>query len=337
MPKVKLRATETADRTAYHLVRRAQAAIAGYLHFGAGDLVKYLDREAFNVLVARLVALYFHRSVDLAIFTQVRELYHALLILAPILQRLPLSCKFDWHRGHHLGFMRRNASGKSGRFHVATREVQRCYQPDLLAANLEQIGIHDGGMALKDLLAHQLFDPILMASQKQGFELRYGNRLLRMERNAFDGSVDLRCQSITVLDFEIQSILHNGGRHLDIGIAAECIVGLKRQIDEVLALAAPPEFKLIRIENLLRDFVERTRAARSALPQIKELKAWLARRLRGLAGTRKEATALPNLLVNLWLQRADSHLYLKKPTFFLDYAAIDEKTYLQFFSPYREV
>lgn len=352
MPTIELSSKSTIDRTAFSLVRRAQASIAPFLHFGTGDLEKYLERDSFQIIATRLADHYFHRSNKLVIYTQVVELYHLLLIMAPILQRLPFSCRFDWHRGHVLGHFRHNASGRIGRFHIASREVVRAYQPDLLAANLEAIGIHDSGMvevllnlyrrhaggkALKDLLAHQLFDPILMSSQKEGYELRHGNRLLRLEKTAFDGSVDLRKQDFTVLDFCIRSVDHRGGRHLEITISEECLSGFRQRIKSVIESPAPPEYKLTIIENRLRDFVERTRPARSALAQIQELKIWLSKKLRGLAGTSRAATLLPNLLVNLWLQRVDSHLYLKSPTFFLDASAIEEKTYLKFFSPYREV
>lgn len=341
-----------AENTAYYLTRRGQASIAGYRHFGAGDLSMYLERDAFQIMATRLADHFFHRSNKQAIHAQVVELYHALLIMAPILQRLPFSCKFDWHRGHLLSHFRHNASARIGRFHVASREIVRTYQPNLLAANLEAIGIHDtgmvevlldlyrrhaGGTALKDLLAHQLFDPIIMASQKQGFELRYGNRLLRLEKAAFDGAVDLRKQGFTVLVFFIRSLEYRGGRCLEITVSEEYLSIFRERIKDVIKLPASPEYKLKSIENCLRDFVEQTRYARSALPQIQELKIWLANKLRGLAGTSKAATLLPNLLVNLWLQRVDSQLYHKSPTFFLDPAKIPEKTYLSFFSPYREV
>lgn len=340
-----------AENTAYYLMRRGQASIAGYRHFGNGDLSMYLERDSFQIMAKRFADHFFHRSAGMAIHAQVVELYHALLILAPILQRLPLTCRFDWHRGHLLGHFRNNTSGKIGRFHITSREVVRTYQPDLLAANLEAIGIHDasivevlldfyrrhaGGTALKDLLAHQLFDPIIMASQKHGFELRYGNRLLRLEKGAFDGAVDLRKQGFTVRDFHIRSLKNREGRYLEITISDERLSGFRQRIKAVITSSASPEYKLTIIENRLRDFVEQTRHARSALPQIQELKIWLANQLRGLAGTSKAAILLPNLLVNLWLQRADFRRYIKSPTFFLDPAIIDEKTYLTFFSPYRE-
>jgi len=352
MAEIRHKSDVMATQNAYRLVRRSQAAIACYLHFGAGDLSKYLDRDSFQIMATRLAEHFFHRSTGLAIHAQIVELYHALLILAPILQRLPLSCKFDWHRGHVLGFCRRNASGQAGRFHVSIREVERAYLPELLAANLELTGIHDadmvavlqdyyrrhcGGTALKDLLAHQIFDPIMMASMKDGFELRHGSQLLRMERTPFEGSVDLRSQSVTVLDFCIRSVEHRGGRHLEITISEECLADFREHINRVVAASASPEYKLTTIENRLRDFAERTRPARSALPQIMELRIWLANKLRGLAGTSQVAKVLPNFLVNQWLLRVDPRLYLKSPTFFLDPSAIDEKTFMTFFSPYREV
>lgn len=352
MPTIKPCAAKATERAVFTLVRRAQKSIASYLNFATGDLAKYLERDAFRKMAVRLADHFFHRSRELAIHAQVMELYLSLLIMAPILQRLPLSCKFDWHRAHLLGFFRHIVSGRVGRYHYAMREVARSFQPDLLAANLERIGMHDadmaevlldqyrrhaGGTALKDLLAHQLFDPILMVDMKDGFELRHGNSLLRLERGPFEGSVDLRTQTAMVLDYSIQSVEHHGGRHLEIRISDACLSAFRQQVSSVIASTTTPARKLSVIDNLLRDLVERTRPARSALPQIQELRIWLATKLRGLSGANSAAKVLPNLLVNQWLQRNDSRLYLKRPTFFLDPSIIDEKTYVTFFSPYREV
>ncbi|HMN14517.1 MAG TPA: hypothetical protein PKD55_19545, partial [Bellilinea sp.] len=134
------------DGAAFHLVRRAQAAIAGYRHFGDGDLSRYLERDSFQTMATRLADHFFHRSAGLALHAQVSALYLCLLIMAPILQRLTLSAKFDWHRGHMVSFFRVNASGRNKRFHFATRILERSYRPEELAANLDLIGIHDAGM-----------------------------------------------------------------------------------------------------------------------------------------------------------------------------------------------
>jgi hypothetical protein len=340
------------ERTAFYLVRRSQASIAGYLNFGQQDLAKYLERDSFRTLATRLTDHFFRKSRDLALSDQVKELYLALLIMAPILQRLPLSAKFDWHSGHLVSFFRSRVNGNQRRYHFSSRTVARTYQPDKLLENLELLGVgdssmvevladlyrrHAGGTVLKDLLAHQLFDPIIMSSEKRGYELRYGNILYRLEREPFSGSIDLRRTQQNLLNYLISSVEHSGGRHLEIMISDASLTGFREQIKRVISLSTSPEYKLATIERHVRDFVERTRSARSALPQITELKIWLAHKLRHLAATRAAANLLPNLLVNLWLQRADANLYLKKPTFFLDPSAIDEKTYLTFFSPYREV
>ena len=351
MSVVKLFSEAQANRTAFHLVGRAQSSIASFLHFGTGDLAKYLDRDSFLVMANRLADHYFHRSSELAIHTQVVELYQMLLIMAPILQRLPLSVKYDWHRGHLMGFFRSHVNGRKKRYHFAMRIVGRNYRPDDISENLEQIGVHDasivevllelyrrhaGGTALKDLLAHQLFDPILMSSLKQGYELRHGNRLFRLEKESFTGSIDLRHELGNVFDFQIKSVEHKGGRHLEIFISDSCLSKFRAKTKSILESTASPAYKTNMVEACIRDLVEQTRPARSALPQIQELSQWLMTKLRELAGTAPDVKILPQLLVNLWLQRSDTRLYLKSPNFFLN-SGHSEKTYKAFFSPYREV
>ncbi|NTV48724.1 MAG: hypothetical protein HGB32_14990 [Geobacteraceae bacterium] len=351
MPLIKLRAETLAHSTAFHLVVRAQSSIASYLHFGNGDLSKFLERDSFLAIATRLTDHFFHRSAALAIHAQVVDLYLALLIMAPILQRLPLSAKFDWHRGHLTGFFRSHVNGRKKRYHFASRTVNRTYSPEDLVANLDRLGVHDagivallldlyrrhaGGTALKDLLAHQLFDPILMSTLKQGYELRHGNRFFRLEKAPFPGSIDLRREAVTLLDFQMFSVEHTGGHHLEIFIAENSLAEFRENVTSLLGSATDPEYKAKRIETYIRDLVERTRPARSALPQLLELKLWLITKLRKLAGNSPEVMILPHLLVNLWLQRSDSRLYLKDPNFFLN-SSHSEKTFVTFFSPYREV
>lgn len=351
MATIVSKSDRVADNTAYHLVRRAQASIASYQHFGGGDLNQYLARDSFAQMAARLADHYFHRSKDLQSYKQVAEIYMVLLVMAPILQRLPLSFKIDWHRGHLLSFVRINSNGRGGRFYVAVRQVERSYQPDLLAANLEAMGIHDaaivvvlldlyrrhcGGSTLQHRLAHQLFDSIILATEKQGYELRFANQMLRMEKGRFDGSIDLRHESLTLLDYSLRSVEHKGGYGLEILISYACIAEFRLHVERIMNAAASPEYKLTSVKGRISDFVERTRSARSAKPQILELKHWLGNKVRSLAATNKEAKTLPELLINLWLQRVDSSLYFKEPNFFLNYKQYDEKTFIKLFSPYRE-
>lgn len=336
----------------YQQIRRAQAHIASYLHFNDGDLARYLDRTSFNVMADRLAGHFFHRSESMAIFQMVSEIYLVMLIIAPILQRMPLSSHCDWHRGHLLGWFRKNANGRIKRFHFGRREIERTYRPEILRSNLELLGIHDtailetildlyrrhcGGAALKDRLSHLIFDPVMMMNLRNGYEFRYGNELIRLEKENFAGSCDLREQPVQALDYNLLSANHKSSRHLEITIAETTLASFRLQVKVILAMAASPEHKCRQVETRIRDLVETSRHARSALPQIMDLKLWLSQKLRHLAGTIDHAKSLPNLMVNLWLQRSDHRLFLKSPNLFLNPGIPDEKTYVSFFSPYREL
>lgn len=186
-------------------------------------------------------------------------------------------------------------------------------------------------------MANLLFDPILLYGEQQGFELRYSNKFLRLEKQPFEGAVDLRHQSVELLDLSISSGLHKGGYHLLIDISESCLSAFRTEIKQILESKTSVEYKLSAVEDSIRDFVERTRSARSALHQVEELKIWLANKLRGLAGTAPEVGQLPHRLLILWSQKVDNDLYVKRPNFFLNPNDTDEKTYLKFFTPYREI
>lgn len=351
MAEVKSLSNVMNDRAAFHLVRRAQSTIAIYQNFDGGDLAQYLERASFETMAARLTKHFFPNVTEQAVNKLVIDLYTSQLIMAPILQRLPLSAKFDWHRGHLLSFLRMNTCRRRGRFHVAVREVPRMYQPDVLAHVLSLVGIRDslmvevlldlhrrhaGGITLKDHLAYQIFDPLLLSTKKEGFELRHGNHLIRLEKEAFLGSRDLRQEALELLDFQIRSVQHKEGAFLEIRVSQRCLNLFREQIKTLLNTPAEPVFKIRKIEDCIRNLVEQTRHARSAFEQLQELRQWLANKLQPLAGTHSEVKLLPQLLVNKWLQRSDFSLFVKSPNFFFDPTQHNEKTFTTFFSPYRE-
>jgi len=340
------------ERAAYGLVCRAQYSIASYLKIGDGDLSKYLERDAFNEVANRLTDKYFHRSRDLEIASMVQRLYVVLLILAPILQRLSLSMKFDWHLGHVISFIRANTNRRIRRFYFGIRTVERSYRPDDVRANIARLGIcdslmieelmdlyrrHAGGTALKDLLAHQIFDPIILSTEKQGCELRCGSTLLRLEKEPFPGSIDLRYEPASIGNYTIRSCENRDGHHVEIFISESCLKRFRDRVDGILSTPSAPDYKLSLLGHAIRDFVEQTRHARSGFEQLLELKVWLSRKLQRLAGTSPDVKSYHNILINLWLQRQDPHLHLKAPNFFLNSSKVEEKAYLTFFSPYREV
>lgn len=339
------------ERTAYTLVRRAQAAIAGYRHFGPGDFCRFLERPAFEAVAAKLAAKYFHRSTNLALYQAVINLYVLYLIVAPVLQRVPYSSKLDWHAGHVLSWFRRYCAGRPARVHVAVKEVARSYAPDTLLSNLEALGLHDGEFnallldqfrrgygepTVQGRLLNTLFDPVLMLSEREGFALRLGNRFFRAEKEPFPGSCDLRKHFLPVGNYRIGVKGHGGGQHLEIRINEERLHAFRHAIKEVLKGKAEPAFKYRLVREEIRDFVEKTRFARSAEDQVVELKQWLQTKLRSLSGTDRKFKELPDLLVKSWFDRGDHRLYLSRPNFFLDHSSVPEEVFLTFFSPYRE-
>lgn len=351
MVTIRNKGTMIAQNAAYKVVRRSQERIASYRHFGHGDLSRYLESDAFEIMATRLTGHYFHRSKELGIYNQAKDLYVAVLIMAPILQRLPLSAKFDWHQGHVTSFVRRLISKNVNRCHFRSREIPRRYVPDLLIENLEGLGIHDtamidvlqdlhrchaGGTTLRHLLAHQIFDPLFLLNVREGHELRFGNKLFRLERDSFEGSIDLRSKRATLLNFVI-SVREDGQRHLEIIISPQVLGAFQERIGQLLNSCLDPKAKIRLIQAAIHDLTESTRPARTARDQIKEVKIWLANKLRPLSATAPEAKTLPDILMNQWLLRVDSKCYFKKPTFFFDREAVDETLYRSFFSPYREV
>jgi hypothetical protein len=353
MPKIVSKALILAENITFNLLRRAQAAIAGYLNYGNGDLSKYLEREPFADTAEACARHFFPKSHGMVAFPQIIELMLTLLIMAPVLQRLPLSFRFDWHSGHLVSWFRVHCSGRRQRFYFACREVPRQFDPDKLHRNLARLHIHDepfiehladlyrrhyGGTTLKAALAHQLFDPIMLLEERQGYELRYGTKFYRLEQQSFSGSIDIRREPAAVGCFQLQSRMQNSRHFLEVSLNQDCIGTFRKRTQGIIGSKTSPDFKIEQLESVIREFVEDTRHARSAFPQVQELRHWMRGKTRSLSGTKREAAELPYLLQEMWACRVDHRLFLKKPNFFLDPGEIkDQAVYRTFFSPYREV
>jgi len=167
--------------------------------------------------------------------------------------------------------------------------------------------------------------------------LRHGAQVFHLSTERSVGAIDLRRRPLTILDYQIKSIKHDTGYHLEITLSKECANRFRADIIGLLKLTCTPAQKIERIKNCINDLVERARPARSASVQIKQLQQWLSAKLKPLSATVAEASTLSHLLMNSWLMRVDNKLYVKAPSFFFDPKMYDEKTYTAFFSPFREV
>lgn len=196
---------------------------------------------------------------------------------------------------------------------------------------------HTGGKGLQHTLANQLFDPIMLLHEMKGHELRIGNQLHRTEKTVFSGCIDLRRKRAAVFDYLLLYVNDANGRHTDIKLSEAAINRFKRRVKNILTQPNSPIIKEKLITSAISDFSMRSRWASSAFDQIMELKSWLAGMLTALSATRVDVRYLPEVLVNTFLQKVDKELYLKAPNFFFNRDSVDEATYLNIFTPYREV
>ncbi|WP_041973827.1 hypothetical protein [Geobacter sp. OR-1] len=262
--------------------------------------------------------------------------------------------KPDWHRGHVLGWFRTNCAGPPQRVFAAVREVSREFDKERLTANLAALGVSDGGLlemlldhfrrsygevTARGRLANTLFDPIMLHDQREGFELRVANRFYRIEKTPFPGCVDLRNLKFRVGGHLIKVSPDNNGRkgsHLEITMTDDVTASFIQRVKMIVSGNSNPEHKLFQLRGEIHDFCERARFARSAGPEVMELKRWLATKVRGLAGNNLGFKRLPDELIYQWHQHLDSRLHLPHPNFFYDPKTVTEEVYMTFFSPYRE-
>jgi hypothetical protein len=170
----------------------------------------------------------------------------------------------------------------------------------------------------------------------EGNYIRIGNNFLRLEKEAHDGSVDIREQDALVWDYRIRYRTVADIGHVNILLSEECMKSFREQIKSILRANASPAYKVILTEKIIRGFVDSARYARAALLQILEMKRWLQQKLRRLSGTEKNARMLPEKLLKLYQERLARSFYSNKPNFFWNPTRVPEEIFLNFFSPYRE-
>lgn len=338
--------------TDFDVVTRIQADLACIQNFKTGSFNRLIADVPFTNLAHGFADKYFHRSADGVLIDHVTRVYRALLIMAPIIQREPLSVRFDWQAGHLLSHFRVYTKEAIGRFHFSVRLVHRVYDPDRLVRNLHDLGVHDqllidellqlydrfnmSSQLLQHRLATLLFDPLLLHGRKEGFELRHGRVLYRLEKYRFPGSVDLRNEAVQVLQYSIRSEQRvGGGRRLVILLNDEYLTSIKARYKGVLNSAIKPASKVRMLYRVSYDFLMVALWAKNAGPQILELSLWLAKKLSSLAGTFVPAHEVAKRLYGCWVKKRNGRLLLKAPNFFLAPERIDQDAYMQFFSPFR--
>lgn len=340
-----------AGNAAYFLMRRGQAVITQRLHFSEGELCAYRDRDSFQAIAKIATAKYFHQSTG-ELLPVICDLYTDYMVTAPIIQRLPYTFRVDWTRGHVLSWIRANCNDNIKRYYFSAATYPRTFDPDLLRRNLDVLGVHDsqyievlteqykrhyGGACLRSDLAHRLFDPILLLNQEEGFRLRVGNSLYRLEKTPFPGCTDLRVKQAKVLgSFRIRHITKKGGTYLEIILTHDAIDKFKQTVCSILDSSASPRHKVYVINDKISDFMETLRFARSAWQQALDLQNWLVCKMRPLYGALKDVKRREKGLRGEYTDKRQDSLFLPRPNFFWNPRDVELSDYLRYMSPYRE-
>ncbi len=336
----------------YINLRKIQAKLVQANYFGNNDLFQYLEKPVFLNTAEKLTEKYFHKSKDLMIFQNILELYPLYLTLAVLLQKLPYSFKLDWNRSHFLSMLRTNLSFRNNRKFVAVRTVTRNIEPERIELNLREMGVKDSPFlevaknlfirnyntfGVRGKLANCIFDPVNFLFERNGFEIRRANEFLKLEKKSFEGAIDIDLNSFEVWDYQIKRTRNkrNGKGFLEIKIRPGTIKNFKENALNIIKSNTTPQRKIILLNNLCNSFVENHKYTKDAFEQINDLKNWLNRRTSGIAATDKRVKQAVDL-TKLYIEKRDVKLRFKKPNFFWNYQEYSEKSYMTFFSPYRE-
>lgn len=349
-----------ADRLSYSALRRTQSRIVRIQSFNPGELWDIYNSANVKNYAEHLTQKYFHKSKELAIYQDIKRLYCVFLTIAPVLQRQKFAFKIDWHRGHLLSWIRRNANGRVKRFYYQFNELKREVNINTLNLNLVTMGIMDTRFkeelidlfryyyskeGVKGKLANCIFDGIMFLHKGSGYRVRVGNKFYSLEKKPQNNGswVDLRESYAPIWDYEVRykSPQKKGEKgKFDIRICQSKLSEFRDSINRIINSSSTPAYKIAICSKRIESFVETAKYAKSALPQVCELRQWLRKKTSMLAGTEKHARQLPDLVVNLWLRNCvKDKFFQNKPNFFWnnDINKPHQHVFDIFFSPYREV
>lgn len=331
-----------------------QGRLARVRSFPDGELLEKFQSASVRTYADRLATKYFPRckSEGWAVFDDVRQLYGLYLVLAPVLQREREAFRCDWHRGHLLTWVRRQANSRVAHWWLGISDLPRSIDEDRLRRNLDVLGIHDhrfyddvvrdlflahygAGDIARSRLAAQIFDGIIFSVDRPA-GLRLGNKFVRLEREQFPGAVDIRDGYAQLWDYQVRHVRVGRTGKIDILISNDRIETFRAAVHATLRARTTPAYRIILLERVIRDFVEHAKYAKSALPQILDLTRWIRQKIKRLSGAESRARALPEMLHSLFETKSCDRSFSNKPNFFWDPSRVPEHVYVTFFNPHRE-
>jgi len=338
----------------YYQLRRCQAKIVRLQTFLPGELWDDYRRACVREYAERLAAKFFPvaKKEGLDVYADIVRLYRAALVLAPITQRIPKNYGWDWTPGTLLSWVRRNANRRVGRFNFCAWTEARDTDPDRLRTALIRAGIRDTSFlaeavdlfrenydlqAARGRLANMIFDPFIFSPRPpDGNIIRIGNNFCRLEAAKFAGSTNVTEKACDILSYEIKFSLHGDRGLLDIRLSQASIKNFRDEVSKILGSGVSPARKVAAVDQVVRDFIDKAKYAKSAYPQIIELQRWLRQKLGRLASSAPAAHLVPRRLWTLWQEKnMGDKTFHRKRNFFWNTNEVPEEIYKNFFSPYR--
>lgn len=285
------------EASAYYQFGRLSARLVRIGHFQGRELYHAMQRPSVKFLAEAAVEKFFHRDDGLKVRRDMRVLYQALLVMLPILSRIPGSLHPEQHRGHVLSWLRVYVGGNAKRRFLSCREIPRVHNPALLQKRLEALGIHDRtfvriltalfrGYYWRDTasgkLARVLFDPIMMETERDRHSLRIGNRIYHLHKLRGHKTLDLNRSPLTLFDYLVRYDSAPSRNKVTISLSPAAVASFKREVRRILKPETSVDYKMGRIRDEIDKFVERAKWAKDGRSEIIELRGWLWRSMQPL-------------------------------------------------------
>jgi hypothetical protein len=287
------------DKAAYYQLSRLLARQVRIGEFHGRELYDAMQRPAVRLIAELAVKKYFNRGEDsMKVKKDMRLMYQALLVMAPILQRIPRSLHLDQHRGHVLTWLRVYAGGNARRRFVSVEEVKRIHKPAMLIKRLERLGIHDRTFCkvlaalyrayywrdtVAGSLARIIFDAVMIEVPRDRHVLRIGNCIYTLHKQGGSKTVNMNKVPFVIFDYAVRYDPAADKNKMTITLSPAAVASFKKKIRGVMARQADPKYKIEEIEEAIEKFSERSKWAKDTWDAIIELRDWLWKTMQPLA------------------------------------------------------
>jgi hypothetical protein len=333
----------------YALVRRTQLNLVLRNSFRNGELYEIMNRQSFRTMADKLTEKYFHRSGSV-IYEEMNELFRVYLCLAPFIQKMKNSYLIDWTTRHALSRLRRYFGGNPSFEYYKKVTNNREHNCELLHSKLRQHGITDskfldfvtekylcfwGAEGLKGSLGNCIFDPFIFSVKGQG--LRISNVVIEVSKKYTDGYLSISKVPLEVLSYNLL-VSNEKCRYVTVELNQDTLNNFKLAFETILEKTCSDTYKMGLLTSLNAQFLERSRYAKDAFEQVKALRSWAVKHLKSHSARNKDFGAIASSILKDYVQDNAGYFAYKQSNFFWnkDISDIPEKTYLIYFSPYRE-